>query len=123
MGVFFWVGGFDVIYACQDYEYDRNAGLKSIPVWLGVPGALRLAAVSHLLAFLLFLSLPWIAGSALGLSWLWVVVTLGIGALLLYEHALVRPGDLSRVNVAFFNVNALISAALLVAGLMDLFLI
>lgn len=123
LGVFFWVGGFDVIYACQDFEYDRKAGLKSIPVWLGVPGALRLAAVSHLFAFVLFLVLPWIAGSQMGLSWLWVVVTLAIGALLLYEHALVKPDDLSRVNVAFFNVNAVISAALLAAGLADLFLI
>lgn len=123
LGVFFWVGGFDVIYACQDYEYDLSAGLKSVPVWLGVPGALRLAAASHLLAFLMFLLLPWISGVALGLSWLWVVVTLGIGGLLLYEHGLVKADDLSRVNLAFFNVNAVISVALLLAGLIDLFLI
>lgn len=115
--VLLWVAGFDVIYACQDVDYDRQRGLRSVPVRLGVAGSLRLAAVCHLgtvaLLFLLPVVYPLLDG----------IYLLGIAAvalLLVYEHWLVRPDDLTRVNVAFFNVNAVISVGLFVIGSLDL---
>lgn len=121
LAVFFWVGGFDIIYACQDYQFDRAAGLRSIPAWLGVAGALRLAAFSHLLSFLVLLALPGIGPSS-GLGLLFLLAVLGMGGLLIYEHRLVRPDDLTRVNLAFFHVNAIISIGLFVVGLGDILL-
>ncbi|NOY30645.1 MAG: UbiA family prenyltransferase, partial [Planctomycetes bacterium] len=104
--VFAWVSGFDMIYACQDFQFDREAGLKSIPTRLGVAGALRLAALCHAVAVVLLAVLP-LVYPPLGLIY-WAAVAV-VAALLIYEHALVRPDDLDRVNVAFFNVNAVIS--------------
>lgn len=111
-----WVAGFDAIYACQDYEFDRAAGLRSLPVRWGVAGALRIAAACHLAALGLLVALPW-AYPLLGAVYLWgVAATAG---LLVYEHALVRPDDLDRVNVAFFHVNAVIGVLLLAVGTWD----
>lgn len=110
LAVLCWVAGFDVIYACQDVEFDRRAGLFSIPVRLGVNKALRLALVCHLVMVGLLVSLWWVSPH-LGLIYL-----AGVGAvtvLLVYEHWLVRPEDLSRVNQAFFYVNGIISMGLL----------
>ncbi len=120
VGVFFWVGGFDIIYACQDEESDRKAGLYSIPAWLGAANALRLAAVSHVLAFFSFLSVIWVAPETMGLGWPLLIALFMIGLLLVYQHWLVSPSDLSRVNTAFFQVNAIISLGLLAVGVMDL---
>ncbi len=114
--VFFWVGGFDILYACQDVEFDRRQQLLSIPAWLGVPRALRVALLSHLTAVGCLLLLWWTAG--LGLLFLLGVVS--VAGLLAYEHSLVRPDDLTRVNVAFFHVNAVISLGLLVVGSLDI---
>jgi 4-hydroxybenzoate polyprenyltransferase len=114
--IFFWVGGFDVIYATQDVEFDRQRGLFSLPARVGVPAALRLAAASHFLAVLCLLGLWWTAH--LGPLFLFGVIA--VAALLAYEHSLVRPDDLSRVNMAFFHVNAVISLGLLFLGLLDL---
>ena len=116
LAVLTWVGGFDVIYACQDVEFDRSQGLRSLPSWLGVRGALRLAAVSHALtvAALLWLGLA----SPMGRIYFGGVAV--VAALLIYEHALVRPDDLTRVNVAFFQVNIAVSLGLLVVGVADL---
>ncbi len=116
--VFFWVGGFDVLYACQDVDFDREKGLFSLPRWLGVPGALRLAMVSHLLVVACLVGLWWAAD-------LGVVFLIGTGvvaALLVYEHALVRPDDLTRVNVAFFQVNAVIGLGLFAVTCLDVWL-
>jgi 4-hydroxybenzoate polyprenyltransferase len=113
--VLFWVGGFDVIYACQDADVDRKLGLASIPARFGTVGALRLAMLSHVAAVGCLAGL-WYVG---GFGVVFLVGVLSVAALLAYEHALVRPDDLSRVNVAFFNVNAIISVGLLVAGLVD----
>lgn len=116
-GVLFWVAGFDILYACQDADFDRSAGLHSIPSRFGVAGALRIAAALHAFCLLFFAALPWSAtlgGPELPLGWIY---GLGVGAtafLLLYQHAIVRPNDLSRVNQAFFNVNAVISLGLFV---------
>jgi 4-hydroxybenzoate polyprenyltransferase len=120
LAVFTWVGGFDIIYACQDADFDRQQKLHSIPARLGVPGALQLAAASHLATVLLLGALLWLCPQV-PFGW---IFGLGIGAvagLLVYEHALVRPDDLTRVNLAFFNVNTIISLGLLVLGVVDLF--
>jgi 4-hydroxybenzoate polyprenyltransferase len=116
--IFFWVGGFDILYACQDAESDRQAKLNSIPAALGIPAALRIAFVSHLLTILM-LVLLW-KTAALGPLFLTGIVLIGL--LLLYEHWLVRPDDLTRVNIAFFNVNAIISFGILLLGCLDIWI-
>lgn len=116
--IFFWVGGFDIIYACQDAQYDRDVGLHSIPAKLGITGALRFAALSHLLC-LVSLILFWKVAS-LGMIFLTGVIL--VAGLLIYEHLLVKPNDLSRAGVAFFQINALISIGLLLVGIADLWL-
>ena len=118
LAVFFWVSGFDIIYACQDADFDRRAGLSSIPARLGVRASLRLAAGCHFVMLGLLVALYWAASPYLG--WLYLAGVAAIAALLLYEHALVRPDDLSRVNQAFFQVNAVISVGLLVVVLVSL---
>jgi 4-hydroxybenzoate polyprenyltransferase len=126
VGILFWVAGFDIIYACQDYEYDRQKKLNSVPVRLGIVGALRLAAVCHAVAVLAFLALPLLdgyVGPELGLGWLFLLAGLAVAGLLIYEHSIVSARDLTRVNVAFFNVNAVISIGLLAVGLLDLFVV
>jgi 4-hydroxybenzoate polyprenyltransferase len=116
-GVMFWVAGFDIIYSCQDAAFDRSAGLKSMPAWLGVGRALRMSAGCHLASIVTLAILPWVFP---GLGWWYLAGLAGIAALLVYEHSIVRPGDLSRVNVAFFNINAMISLGLLAVGTIDL---
>lgn len=123
MAVMCWVSGFDIIYACQDAEFDRRSGLRSIPAWLGVAKALGTAAAFHLMTIVLFAAVPfshWIGGPQLGLGAIWFVGLLAISGLLVWEHLLVSPNDLSRVNAAFFNANAVISLGLLLAGTVDL---
>ena len=114
--IFFWVGGFDILYACQDTDFDRDQRLFSIPSRWGISVALRVALVSHLLTIAALFALWHFAG--LGPVFLTGIVV--VAALLLYEHSLVRPHDLTRVNVAFFNVNAVISLGLFAVGLVDL---
>ena len=114
--IFFWVGGFDILYACQDADFDRDQRLFSIPSRWGISVALRVALVSHLLTIAALFALWHFAG--LGPIFLTGIVA--VAALLLYEHSLVRPHDLTRVNTAFFNVNAVISLGLFAVGLVDL---
>jgi 4-hydroxybenzoate polyprenyltransferase len=118
LAVFFWVGGFDMIYACQDVDFDRSQRLRSIPARFGVPAALRIAAISHLLTVACLLAL-W-ASAQLGGVFLAGVIAVGI--LLAYEHRVVRPDDLTRVNVAFFQVNAVISIGLFLIGSLDVWI-
>jgi 4-hydroxybenzoate polyprenyltransferase len=100
-----WVGGFDVLYACQDIEFDRQAGLFSVPKRFGIAAALWIARVMHIGVVIL---LTWLAGS-FGLPWpAWAGIAV-VAALLGYEHSLVKPNDLSRLNAAFFTVNGYIS--------------
>jgi 4-hydroxybenzoate polyprenyltransferase len=108
--VMMWTAGFDVLYACQDFEYDRRAGLRSIPARFGIAGALWIARLLHLIAFvvLVFLYL------ATGLGWLALAGVIAVGLLLIYQHTLVRPNDLSRLNAAFFTTNAFVSVILLI---------
>lgn len=112
-----WVSGFDMIYACQDYDVDKGARLHSVPVALGIPGALRLAAACHLFTVILLACLPLVYPHFGGIFWTGVAA---VAVLLVYEHLLVRPNDLSRVNAAFFNVNAIISIGLFLVGTLDL---
>lgn len=113
--IFFWVGGFDIIYACQDADFDRQRRLHSIPARFGVKAALRLAFASHLITILMLVLLWWLAS----MGPVFLVGVIAISGLLLYEHWLVRPDDLNRINVAFFNVNAIISFGILVLGCLD----
>lgn len=119
--VLLWVAGFDMIYACQDVHYDRQAQLHSIPARLGVPRALRLAALSHAGTVLLLALLP-LAAPDLALGWIYGLGLTLVAGLLIYEHRLVRPDDLTRVNQAFFQVNAVISIGLFAVGSLDLLL-
>jgi 4-hydroxybenzoate polyprenyltransferase len=110
-GVLFWVAGFDTIYACQDVDFDRSASLHSVPAWLGTRRALQLAALSHVIAFSLFL----LTGLLSDLGWGFYLLSLITCALLYWEHSLVKPEDLSRLDLAFFNVNSMVSFSVLVA--------
>ncbi len=111
VGVVFWVAGFDVIYACQDAAFDRQEGLHSIPARFGSRNALRFAAAAHLSAFSLFVS----AGALADLDWPFYLLILTTGALLFWEHRLISPDDLSRLDLAFFKVNSMVSGSLLAA--------
>jgi 4-hydroxybenzoate polyprenyltransferase len=112
--VTFWVGGFDVIYACQDYDFDRDHGLHSVPRYLGVHAALWVARGFHLVMLALLVALIF----AFALGKLAVVGVIAVAALLAYEHSLVRHDDLSKLNAAFFTMNGVISVVffLFVAG-------
>ena len=111
-----WIGGFDLIYSCQDAVVDREIGSRSFPARFGIPAALRVSSVVHAATVAAFV---WF-GAAAGLGWLWyagVALTAGV---LVYEHAIVRADDLSRVNRAFFTANGVIGIGLFVFALADL---
>ncbi len=104
-----WVGGFDVLYACQDVDFDRSAGLHSVPKRFGIPNALAVARVMHILMIGLLVWLAW----SFHLPWLaWVGIAV-VALLLAYEHSLVKANDLSKMDAAFFAVNGYISLVLL----------
>jgi 4-hydroxybenzoate polyprenyltransferase len=106
-----WIAGFDIIYACQDVEVDRTQRLHSVPARFGIPAALALARVNHAVTAAALAALGLMMGLGV-VYWLgWVAVV----GLLIYEHSLVRPGDLSRLDMAFFNVNGYIAVIVLVA--------
>ncbi len=113
--VIFWLAGLDTIYSCQDVDFDKDWGLRSIPVRFGVAGALKLAAGFHCVMVGLLLLLSWVAP----VSWIYI---LGVGfaaIMLAYEHSLVKPDDLTKVNVAFFNVNGIISVGIMGFTIID----
>lgn len=116
--IFFWVGGFDIIYACQDVEFDQHRRLHSIPARVGIPASLKLALASHVLMLACLFAL-WRTAE---LGPIFLAGIISVALLLVYEHWLVRPDDLTRVNLAFFHVNAVISVGLLLVGLVDLWL-
>jgi 4-hydroxybenzoate polyprenyltransferase len=111
-----WTAGFDILYACQDIDFDRREGLFSIPARWGSARALRLAGGLHLVTVALLAALVPVAG----LGWIYLGGLAAITGLLLYEHSLVSPDDLSRLDVAFFRVNAWVSVIVLVAICADL---
>jgi 4-hydroxybenzoate polyprenyltransferase len=106
--VMLWTAGFDVLYACQDYEFDRGEGLHSIPARIGIARALWMARLLHAGAFVALVALYFLTNLGL-LAMAGVIAT---GALLIYQHTLVRANDLSRLNAAFFTTNAFVSIIL-----------
>jgi len=116
--VTFWVAGFDILYACQDFDFDRDTGLHSIPRHLGIPAALWIARAFHLIMLFLLISLV----PAFGLGKLALVGITAVMLLLLYEHSLVKATDLSRLNAAFFTMNGVISVVFLAFVAADVFL-
>src|SRR5580698_2150635 len=107
--VTFWVAGFDVLYACQDFDFDRSSGLHSIPRYLGISRALWVARIFHLAMLLLLIAII----PAFGLGKLAIAGVVAVAALLAYEHSLVSASDLSKLNAAFFTMNGVISVVFL----------
>jgi 4-hydroxybenzoate polyprenyltransferase len=109
--VLMWTAGFDVMYACQDYEFDRRSGLRSIPATFGIARALWIARLFHLQAFIALILLYALSG----LGWPALVGVVAVGALLVYQHTLVSANDLSKMNAAFFTTNAFVSVILFIS--------
>ncbi len=116
LSVLFWLAGFDILYALQDVDFDRRAGLHSIPARFGVRRALLLSRLFHALTWVLLL----VTANIFGLGWIFHGGLLLVGALLVYEHRLVREDDLSRLDMAFFNMNGYISLTVFTFTLLDL---
>ncbi|MFI6093748.1 menaquinone biosynthesis prenyltransferase MqnP [Streptomyces sp. NPDC051218] len=116
LAVGIWIGGFDLIYACQDVETDREVGVKSVPARFGIPGAIWGARGCHLVTTALFV---WYAADTGAGVFFWLGLAVVAGAFV-YEHSIVKPHDLSRLNRAFFQVNGFIGIALFVCALLDL---
>ena len=114
--VLFWVSGFDIIYALQDEEFDKTYQLKSIPVWLGKSKALKVSELLHVLSALCVIAAGWLGGFGI---WYWIGSALFIG-LLIYQHLLVKPNDLSKVNMAFFTTNGIASVLFAVFVIIDI---
>ncbi len=106
--VMMWTAGFDVLYACQDFEFDKKTGLRSIPARFGIKNSLRIARLFHAQAFIVLLLLYLITD----LGWLALIGVVAVGALMIYQHTLVKENDLSRMNAAFFTTNAFVSVIL-----------
>lgn len=111
-----WIGGFDLIYSCQDAAIDREIGSRSFPARFGIAAALRWSSVTHLVTVGCY---AWF-GIAAGLGWLWWLGLVITAAVLVYEHLIVKAGDLSRVNRAFFTANGFVGIQLFVFALADL---
>jgi 4-hydroxybenzoate polyprenyltransferase len=118
LAVLFWLAGFDIIYSLQDREFDRAQGLYSIPVRFGVGGALRLSSFFHLFTAV-FLGL---VGLTAGMGIIYWIGWVAVSAVLYWEHQIVRPGDLSRINRAFFDLNAYVSIGYLLTIVADVML-
>lgn len=118
-GVTFWTAGFDVIYSCQDYEFDRTEGLFSLPRAYGIAGALWIARAFHVLMVCCLAALVF----SFGLHWLSIAGVAAVVMLLVYEHSLVKAADLSRVNAAFFTVNGYVSVLFFVFWAADMYLL
>lgn len=119
LAVMWWTAGFDVIYACQDHEFDVKAGLNSIPQKLGIANALWVARVLHVGMLAALLAVYGLTG----LHWLGLLGVVTTAVLLIYQHSIVRANDLSRLNAAFFTTNAFVSVILFVTVAADIFLL
>ncbi|AWX55910.1 MULTISPECIES: UbiA-like polyprenyltransferase [Brevibacillus] len=114
--VMFWTAGFDIIYACQDADFDRKEGLYSMPSRFGIANALLIARICHVLTFVGLMSLYVVADLSI---WFLVGVLIS-GAILIYEHTLVKPTDLSKLDMAFFNMNGILSVVMFTFTMIDL---
>ncbi len=119
LAVMLWTAGFDILYACQDYDFDRRSGLHSIPRALGINRALWAARIIHALMFAVLVVFFWMAN----LKWIGFAGVIATGALLVYQHSIVKANDLSRLNAAFFTTNAFVSVILFVTFAGDVFLL
>jgi 4-hydroxybenzoate polyprenyltransferase len=108
-----WIGGFDVLYALSDRELDRSLGVHSIPVRFGVPAALAISAAAHCVTALALVA----AGRAAGLGTIYFAGVAAVVLILIYEHGIIRPSDLSRLDVAFFNLNGYVALVYFAATL------
>ncbi|MBE17250.1 MAG: 4-hydroxybenzoate octaprenyltransferase [Nitrospinae bacterium] len=118
LAVLLWVAGFDLIYSCVDEEFDKKEGLFSIPVFVGTKKSLFISILMHILSVVFFI----ITGKILGME---ILYWIGLGAasfLLVWEHYIVKPDDLTKVNISFFNLNALVSVFISLGGILDVFL-
>ena len=111
-----WIGGFDLLYACQDIDFDRQFGLHSIPAERGIPFALVFSTLCHIVMLILLISL----GLSIGLTWPFYLALIITAGLLVVEHRLVKPDDLSRINQAFFNINSYIAITLFIGVLLGM---
>lgn len=116
IGIVFWLVGFDIIYACQDIEFDRKEGLYSVPSRFGIPNALKIARYAHIVTALCFIILYFVTQ----LSWIYLIGVLISYGLLMYEHFIVKPDDLSKLNTAFFTMNSVLSIVLFICTFVDL---
>ncbi len=115
LGILFWVAGFDLLYACMDIDFDRVEGLRSIPASVGARKSFNIARSFHLTAWVMFVA----TGVILGLGWIYFLSVMLVGVLLLAEHHMVRPDDLTHINAAFFTVNSFVSIAYLAGVVAD----
>ena len=116
LAVLLWIGGFDIIYACQDFEFDRTYGLFSIPACFGKERALQLSTTLHVMMVVALIGVTLLTN-------LGVLYLIGVGIvtiLLIYEHAIVSPTNLSRVNLAFFTLNGIVSLVLMALSVADM---
>jgi len=119
--VLLWVSGFDIIYSCQDVDYDRKAGLFSVPAWLGVRNALKVAATCHAAMWCVALAISF-GLPELSLGWLFRAALIVVGLLLIYEHSVISDKNLTRMQLAFFQLNSIISILFLFVGTLDAYL-
>lgn len=111
-----WTTGFDIVYACQDYDFDKKEGLYSIPVRFGIAKSLKIARGFHIVTAIGFLLLIWLTN----LSWIYILGIVIACGLLIYEHLIVKPNDLTRLNTAFFTMNGTLSMIVFFFTLIDL---
>ncbi len=116
--VIFWMVGLDVIYATQDFDFDRQNGINSIPQRFGIARGLEIAKVSHAVMWLLLLAVGLVAGS----HWVYFIGVVIMGAILFYEHSIVNPKDLARVNEAFFNANTWLALTMIASVILEVIL-
>jgi 4-hydroxybenzoate polyprenyltransferase len=109
--VLMWTAGFDVLYACQDFDYDKKAGLRSIPARFGIKNSLWIARLFHAQAFIVLVLLYLVTG----FGWPALAGVAAVAVLMIYQHTLVKPNDLSRMNAAFFTTNAFVSVILFIS--------
>jgi len=115
LGVTFWVGGFDILYACQDADFDRAENLHSLPADTGVATSLALSTFSHAVTAVFFLLAGWAAGA----GWIYAGFCLAVAAILQVEHRLISSDDMSRVNLAFFTLNGFVAVFLFAGAVLD----
>jgi 4-hydroxybenzoate polyprenyltransferase len=117
LSVIFWVSGFDIIYALQDEEFDRSQNLHSMPAWLGTGNALKISEIFHGLSIACVI----IAGIMANFGWLYWTGVLIFSGMLIYQHSIVKPDDLKRVNLAFMTANGIASVVFAAFVIADLF--